>query len=54
MRKLLAFVLILIFSGPGCGKPPITEKDVPIIPRTSILGSSVGIPPKVDPNNGSG
>ncbi len=52
MRKLLAFVLILIFLAPGCGKPPITEKDVPIIPRTSILGSSVGIPPKVDPNNG--
>lgn len=49
---MLVFVLVLVFLSPGCGKPPITEKDVPIIPRTSILGSTIGIAPKLDPNDG--
>lgn len=50
MKKLLTLVLVLVFLSPGCGKPPITEKDVPIIPRDLILGNSETIAPKISPD----
>ena len=50
MRKLLISVLVLLFVVTGCGKEPLTEEKVPLIPRSVLLGNPQRAAPRISPD----